>query len=166
MDIRSWPIDRIMQLPDCCFGRRWPVGVYATGFTANTYYDISEAGLGDRCVFWNLAIHGGGASTTVGNIAISLGDVLPATDAEFDALEPLFSDIGRRGADRRAIDIGGFGMFNHWPMRYPVMAQGRRLVGRIEITGADVAPTQAILTVASFPTEVPEWLISGPGRGL
>ncbi len=166
MDIRNWPIDKIMQLPDCCFGRRWLVGVYASDSLVATYYDISEAGLGDRCVVWQAAIIGGGGAVGVMNAALALGDVLPANDAQFDALEPLLSDLGRRGADRRAIDVGGFGMFMFFTMRLPVMAQGRRLVGRFEIETADPAPPQAILEVSSFPTEVPDWLISGQGRGL
>ena len=52
MDIRNWPMNRIMQLPDCCFSRRWPVGVSWLGEAVSVGYDISEAGLPERCVIW------------------------------------------------------------------------------------------------------------------
>ncbi len=166
MDIRSWPIDKIMQLPDCCFGRRWLVGVYSTDVALGTYYDISEAGLGDRCVVWNLMANAGTSTAGITEISIALGDVLPTTDAEFDALAPLFSDLGRRDADRRALVIGAFAIAINLTMKLPVMAQGRRLVGRFEVLGVEIATPQVIMEVSSFPTEVPDWLISGRGRGL
>ncbi|MBA7469582.1 hypothetical protein ES707_04864 [subsurface metagenome] len=163
MDIRSWPLDKIMQLPDCCFGRRWPVGVYAAEGGIGQYYDISEAGLGDRCVVWQVTYAGGGNWEGVSSIALALGDVLPAGIAEFDALQPLFSDLGKRGAVRRAVDIGSGGVVITLQMRLPVHAQGRRIVALIEITAAEATGPQAILVVSSIPTEVPEWLISGQG---
>lgn len=165
MNIRNWATDRIMQLPDCCFGRRWPVGVYAGAGTMGTHYDISEAGLGDKCVIWSLALITGGASTASHRISLAMGDVLPTTLAQFDAFEPLFSDLGMRGAARRSIYLGAFGIVVNLTMRQPVMAQGRRLVGLFEIVAADIVAPQAIIEVSSFPTEVPDWLISGQGRG-
>lgn len=165
MDIRNWPIDRIMQLPDCCFGRRWPVGVYATAVEIGTYYDISEAGLGDRCVVWQVSYISASSFGGAAIYALSLGDVLPVNDAQFDALDPIFSDVGRRIPARRGVDVGETGQIITLPLRYPVQAQGRRLVGRFEIISAPTTYAQMILVISSFPTEVPEWLISGQGRG-
>ncbi|GAI86378.1 unnamed protein product, partial [marine sediment metagenome] len=31
MDIRNWSLDQVMQLPDGCFGRRWPI-VFSESF--------------------------------------------------------------------------------------------------------------------------------------
>ncbi len=166
MDIRNWPIDRIMQLPDCCFGRRWPVGVYAGSNTTAEYYDISEAGLGDKCVIWSVHFISQGSATSLLRFSLALGDTLPTTPAQFDALEPLFSDLGRRDVTRRILDLGGFGVQINIPMRYPVMAQGRRIVMFLQIVGSDISQPFVILVISSFPTEVPEWLISGQGRGL
>lgn len=160
MDVSRWGLGRIMQLPDHCFGRRWPVGVYASTGGTGTYYDISEAGLGDRCVVWQASYWTGGEATARLLVSLSLGDVLPVTDAEFDALEPVFSDLGRIRLARRGIDLAGVGVFVSFLMRLPVMAQGRRLVGRFEVLASALAPPAAVLTVSSIPREVPDCLLS------
>ncbi|GAH71756.1 unnamed protein product [marine sediment metagenome] len=160
MDVRNWSMDQILMLPDHCFGRRWPVGVYADGVVANKYYDISEAGLGDRCVVWQAIFYTTGADTTGLRISLSLGDQMPADDAEFDALEPLFSDLGRLFEGRRFIDQGGGGQVISIPMRVPIQAQGRRLVGRFQIVWGSVMPPSAVIVVSSIPREVPDCLLS------
>lgn len=160
MDIRNWPMDRIMQLPDHCFGRQWPVAVHALSQGVGVYFDISEAGLGDKCVIWQAMYFVTGPFSSTTFVSLALGDVLPTTDAEFDALEPLFSDVGRRLAGRRVVDLAGLGLFVTIPMRLPVAAQGRRLVGRFQVVLEAVGPPAAILTVSSMPREVPDCLLS------
>ena len=132
-----------MQLPDNCFGRRWPVGVYTFEMSVGTYYDISEAGLGDRCVFWNLFGYAAGSTMGWTVFSFALGDQLPVNDAEFDALEPLFSDVGLLLPPRRELAVGGATGPVFLPMRLPVQAQGRRIVGRFDIQGASSAPPES-----------------------
>lgn len=160
MDVSRWGLDQLMMLPDHCFGRRWPVGVYSENTAADVYYDISEAGLGDRCVIWQAIVYHSGPDTTALNISLALGDQMPADDAEFDALEPLFSDLGRRFEGRRVIDQGSFMSLLSIPMRMPIQAQGRRLVGRFAIAWAPAIPPAVILVVSSVPREVPDCLLS------
>ncbi|GAH72945.1 unnamed protein product, partial [marine sediment metagenome] len=56
MDVRNWPADRIMQLPDHCFGRRWLVSVIGARSEIGPAFDISEAGLPEWTVIWNLTL--------------------------------------------------------------------------------------------------------------
>lgn len=54
MRIDNWPLDRIMRLPDWCFGRRWWVGCYV-GDTGGRYADyFVEEGLPDKFVVWGV----------------------------------------------------------------------------------------------------------------
>ncbi len=80
MDIRNWPLDRIMQLPDHCFGRRWPITLLTPVVQTVTYYDISEMALPEKCVIWELVFYGYGVlGGELTGWSFALGDVLPTT---------------------------------------------------------------------------------------
>ncbi|MBA7611089.1 hypothetical protein ES703_18305 [subsurface metagenome] len=160
MDIRDWPMDQIMQLPDCCFGRRWPIGVSVFGDEVTTYYDISELALPERCVIWKLNLSCPMYSTAIIYTSLALGDQLPVADAQFDAMEPLFRDIGALLAGRRVVNFNRMGGAIDVSMRMPVATNGRRLVGRFEWLAAAAAQVVVVLTVSSIPTEVPDCLLS------
>lgn len=157
---------RIMQLPDCCFGRRWPIGVAQEQEAVGAYYDISEFALPERCVVWGLYVWLPVYSTTAVEITLSLGDQLPTTDAQFDALEVLFRDIGFIVGGRRTIRSSRSPSVLTVPLRMPVTASGRRLVGRFA-WGASIANSvYTIIVVSSIPTEAPDWLLSDYHKSL
>lgn len=158
MDIRNWPIDRIMQLPDCCFGRRWPISVSMEQATKATYYDISEAGMPERCVIWSFVPWMSGYTAEFVDVSLALGDVLPANDAEFDANEVLFRDIGVIAGGRRRVTLSHNPGPLVLPLRLPIEATGRRLIGRFVWTATGGATILVILVISSIPTEVPDWL--------
>lgn len=166
MNIRSWPFDKIMQLPDCAFGRRWPVAVQNEVAEVGTFYDISELALPETCVIWNCSIWSPYYAIAGVIISLAIGDVLPTDDAQFDVYEPLFRDVGVITAGRRTIHIYRSPGMYAIPMRMPVEAMGRRLVGRFERASEVLTGAYVILTVSSIPKEVPDCLLSGQGRGL
>ncbi|GAH58066.1 unnamed protein product, partial [marine sediment metagenome] len=94
MDIRNWPMDRIMQLPDECFGRRFLVSCSLAYADAGSTFDISEIALPEACVLWSLNVAWYNEDTATHYIRLALGDQLPATVAMMDALEPLISGLG------------------------------------------------------------------------
>ncbi len=160
MDIRNWPLDRIMQLPDHCFGRRWPVGLGFTLATGAAEYDMAEGALPDRMVVWGVNITAEGSPTATNHIELAMGDRAPKTEAEVELLEKIFTGI-------KASD-GDFGQFEATPaggsmltnLRMPVASQGRRLVGQCKRhVGASVAAT-IIIIISSIPNEVPDCLFS------
>jgi len=161
MDVRDFPMDWIMQLPDHCFGRRWPVSVGWPLSAAGTFYDISESGLPERCVIWevllNVISHGTNGLVVVN---LALGDVLPTTAAEFQANEMLLRDFGWYNLAQFNITAGIGDQVSLRNLRVPVMAAGRRLIGRC-ISGAQGSDAFLSIVVSSMPTEVPDWLISG-----
>ncbi len=166
MDIRNWPVDRIMQLPDWCFGRRWPVGLQFTTPDANPVFDICEAALPEVCILWEVSLFVSGLPGITVGFTLALGDQLPADDAAFNVCELLFPGVespeGIRGEIEKLTDSGP----PAFQIRQPVATAGRRIVGRaIRILGEALA-AQAVIIVSSVPTEVPDWLISGPGRSL
>ncbi|MBA7549725.1 hypothetical protein ES705_42220 [subsurface metagenome] len=164
MDIRSWPMNQIMQLPDECFGRRFNVCVAVESDEPTGKGDISEIAFPDVCVIWNVTMWVHNADTTNREMRIGLGDQLPGVMADMDCYEPLIPGFGLQGIEPRYIfTVPGYSLVS-LPMRNPLNVQGRRLV--IVASGAVENPTlvQIVVEVSSIPTEVPDWLISGQGR--
>ncbi len=166
MDIRNWPIDRIMQLPDCCLSRRFLVSVSLDTKGGETLYDISELGLPDKTIVHEFVLI---ASGTVGgrvDVRLALADQLPTVTQEMDGLEPLFHGLGLQGAEPRRFVVGWTAMFRLSRLKMYVPAQGRRLVMEMIAEQEVIMSVCAAVTVSAIPTEVPDWLISGPGRSL
>ncbi len=160
MHINDWPMDKIMQLPDEAFGRRWLVGVSFTLSDANPVFDISEFSLPDVFVLWEVVTVAVGTFSESVHIGLSLGDVVPTSEIEFDALEIILGGIAARDAEKGEIEVLPFCPTNFRSIRQPVTANGRRLVGKaIRDLGAPVGAT-ANLTISSIPNEVPSWLCS------
>lgn len=166
MDIRNWPLDKVMQLPDCAFGRRWAVGLenYAEGIGVG--FDVSEASLPDKCVIWELAITCSGATLNEMQVSLALGEHLPADDAQFFGFTQLFKDIGTSLPPIRNIFLGANYELHLNQLRKPVESASRKLVGRFDCPIAQEAITQVFIVISSFPREVPDWLTSVQGKSL
>ena len=160
MDIRNWGLDKVMSLPDSMFGRKWPISVSSNIHTEGTDYDIAEIPLPDQAVIWHLSIQHEATLTASSIISLALGDVLPTTDAQFYAYEPVFSSLGTYLAGNRIFGMQGGSGGLKIPMRHPIRPQGRRLVGRFEIPGNYVGTQYAIIVISSLPKEVPDCLLS------
>ncbi len=158
MDIRDWPNGGIMQLPDCCFGRRWPVvfGGVITAPTSTVYY-ISELALPERCVLWELGVGSEGVTTKLRmltNYSFKVGDQLPATAAEFVAMEDMFPGCDEVLNGARIMRDGVVLR----RLRVPIASAGRRVVLRVGVPGDENTFFVVGLVFSSFPTEVPDWL--------
>ena len=160
MDIRNWPMDRIMQLPDHCFGQRWLTCVQATSAAIGPLFDISEFGFPEWTVIWNMSVWYVQPGDVYVGVALSLGDALPATDAEFIALDILFKDLGIVVAGIKALNMMAAGGQYSFPLRKLVHTMGRRLVGRFYMGATGLQYAHAVLTVSSIPKEVPDCLLS------
>ena len=160
MDIRHWGLNKIMQLPDCCFGRRFMVSCALDIGAAQREYDISEVALPETCVIWELVIDGSGSFGDRGIVRIALGDQLPTAVAMFNELDPLFMGLGLQGAEPRPLELNGGEVLSFRMLRMPVAAAGRRLV--IEgITGETITCRVFVgIVVSGVPKEVPDWLVS------
>lgn len=160
MNIRDWPIDRIMQLPDNCFGTRFLVSCTADGGDENHGWDISEIALPERCVVWEMQWFFDTIRYQVDFFRIVLGDILPASAAEVDALEPLFPGLGIQGASPRLITCLGYAENGIKTLRFPVMSKGRRLIIEVRRDAVGGGRMTVVIVVSSIPTEVPDCLVS------
>jgi len=165
MDIRGWGIGRIMQLPDFCFGRRYLVSCALDMEAAQRAWDISEVAFPDMAVIWEIGVGGMAGWQDAITVRLALGDRLPATVAEMNALDPLVFGLGLQGAEPRDIRVRGFGRGALLRLRTPVAAQGRRLVIEGETEEAIAGSVLVTVTVSGVPREVPDWVLLGGVSG-
>lgn len=160
MDIRSWPIDMIMQLPDCCLGRKFRVFVEAASPGDDEVWDISEVALPDKCILWGLSMLTYTTYTGYRDFRLALGDQLPTTEAQMNVLEPLIAGLGITEAEPRSITLCPGLNFEHYTMKQYLPAQGRRLVLGVRGFPLKITLIRASIEVSSVPTEVPDCLLS------
>ncbi len=166
MNISDWPLSRIMQLPDFCFGRRWLMSLTAVATTGAPAWDITELGLPELCVVWEFQLFIPRAGVLGHRWRLALGDVLPTSAAMFDVLEPLFPGFGIQGAEPRGIYQPYYTEFALRTLRYPIRAAGRRVIVELDPAGVGDSEVVISLVVSSIPKEVPGWLFSGMARSL
>lgn len=155
-----------MQLPDCCFGQKFVVSCDLNAPDGTSVWDISEVGLPDVCVIWEVNIFWYYAKLRGDFIRIALGDQLPTTVLMMEQLEPLINGYGRQGAGPRAIHGYVYVGQEQINMRKVVNAQGRRLVIQGTATVGGDMHVRVWTVVSSIPTEVPDWMVSEGVKSL
>lgn len=160
MNIRDWPLGQIMQLPDCCFGRRFVVSVSSFLTGPGTAWDISELAIPELSVLWELMVSGGDVTLVDCGIRLALGDQLPTTAAMMAAYSPLIPGLGVQGPEPRLIQCSPRLCIHLVNVRQPIEAMGRRLVLEHLSGPGEVLHVQVSMVVSSIPTEVPDCLIS------
>ncbi|MBA7627280.1 hypothetical protein ES703_34742 [subsurface metagenome] len=160
MNIRDWPLGRIMQLPESCFGRRFPIWVELHNTPGQLTWDISELAFPEVAVIHEFTIWASGVSGHSADIRLALGDQLPTTSAMMFALEPLFSGFGFAYIEPRASRIAATTQLLLSQLRMPISTSGRRLVFELSTGLGQTVACGVCLVVSSIPTEVPDCLLS------
>jgi len=159
MDISHWNMNQVMQLPDWCFGERWPVITSQRLEADTTTQWISEQSLPDAGVIWEVSLLG--AYGVGGDLyyQIALGDYKPATGAEFQAFEKVFP--GSYDSNQTAGQIFfGYQMARRVTMRKLMKPQGRRFAYLAHNAHATERMTLTLcVVVSSVPKEAPDWLV-------
>lgn len=158
MDISSWGIAQIMQLPDYCFGRRFLISCTVTGGDAAAAWDISEIALPERCVLWELRAFCDSTAADITSFRLALGDQLPVTTAIMDGLEPLINGLGAQGPGPRAILPSFEGKIQWDRLKQNIEPASRRLI--LEVTGASgKTPTVTVgIVVSGVPKSIPDMI--------
>lgn len=166
MDIGNWPINKIMQLPDWCFGRRWFIGLRVSAGGTAAAYAISEERMPERCVVWGMLASTipGTAGTTL-RFTLRLSEVVPVA-ATLLTMPRVFPGLCRPQS-----------MYEFWkpPIgtlwvnieRHVIEQPGKCMVAAVAMVGGTGTwEGQIAIQISSVPREVPDWLVSGPGKNL
>jgi len=162
----DWPMDRIMRLPDWCFGRRWWIGVYCGEVGGGVAYFISQEQLPDKFVVWGVLICTRSPSCLEAmRVTIRLGDHVPVNIADVIAMERLFKGISTPGiAYEFYTDSNGVDWIP--AERQLVESAGRRLAIASNGDQAIAYEMTVGVLISAMPKEVPDWLISVQGQNL
>lgn len=160
MRIEDWPMNRIMQLPDWCFGRRWPMSLSGQAPSTVGVYDITEAGLPEMCVLWEVnfttRIISDPANTVGFHCIIRMGHRIVTNLPDLYVLNELIPGYGYFIAGHRSWS----GDVNLRNLKIPIHSMGRRLVGYLVNDGAAGQVMQLTFVFSGVPKEVPDWLVS------
>lgn len=164
MNITSWPLDRIMTLPDWCFGRRWWIGTYCGEVGGGVAYFTCQEKLPDFFVVWGVFICCRCvAPVNPMRVTIRLGEHLIVSAADALTMDRLMKGMSTP-------DIVYEFYTSQWD---PFWMNSERLL--IESKGRDIQVmtngdqlTAYEMTVAvqisAMPKEVPDWLTSDQAR--
>ncbi len=160
MDIRDWSLDKIMQLPDCAFGRRWPMVVCRAILAAAEEFYLFRMALPEWTVFWELRVWCTIPATTGVRFGLALGQVAPADLAEFKGLEPVFPCIEDGSGQIGMLDISQYSPQGLATIRHPVKTASRRLIYYGQNPTAAAVIICLAVVISSVPREVPDWMCS------
>lgn len=160
MNVEKWPLEKIMQLPDCAFGRRFLVSCEVKGYGAAVKFDMAEIPFPDRMVIWQVSIEAYYMSDLESYIRLALGEQIVTSEAMFMLLDPLIYGYGYQGPEPRIISFfTNYGQTSLL-LRMPIETKGQRLLMMSSSEDTKHAKCRVSVVVSSIPKEVPEWLIS------
>lgn len=159
MDISSWPLSKIMQLPDSCFGARWWVGDYMGSTTGVVHYTAGEEALPHRFVVWGVLISARSpACLEALRLTIRLAGSKPSSVAGVITMRRLLNSISDEnilyefyvnpngttwiGSNRQLVEPSGG--------RLAYVSNGDQVIAYEMTVG---------VLISAVPTEAPDWLV-------
>lgn len=161
MDISKWSPDRIMALPDWCFGRRWWIGEYiGTNAGALVYFTIKDK-LPDWFVVWSMFVQGTDWTAGTGiNLTVKLAHLAADNDSFWNA-DRLFHQIATENMIYELF-LTVKGMFYLPYIRSLHESKNNRICGAFKIRNeTETCENQIAVLISSIPKEVPDWVVSG-----
>lgn len=161
MDISRWPLDRIMQLPDWCYGRRWWIGMYLGTQAAQTSYFLIPESVPDVFVLWDILFYTtGNTAATHANLSLRLCRQAP-TSTNLKTFKRLLHGI----ADPKQFydfHLPSVAVTHLGPMRNLIEARNDRIGGAVKLVGETADCENGIgFLISGIPREVPDWVVSG-----
>ena len=166
MDVKKWPLDEIMQLPDWCFGRRWWIGDYLGHTTGKAENRIGHEQLPDRFVVWGVLTSARSANCLEAlRLTLRLAQNLTAYTANVKAFDRLLKGISVPDIQYEFY-VPSNGVMWLPSERTIHVSKGRRLA--YTSNGDQVIQYEMTVGVliSSVPREVPDWVVLGLGGRL
>ena len=147
-----------MQLPDWCFGKRWPIMVSGSVGSGVTQFSLSGQTLPDKWVLWELDLTiWPSADVYTGRLfhtSIAMGEHIATTEVEFNAFESIVPGASYISAGRKTL-LGPFCARN---IKQNFIGNGRKICTRVRNVAGITTIYSVNLTISSIPKEVPDWL--------
>lgn len=161
MDISKWPLDKIMELPDWCFGKRWWVGVNMGTAAGEAAGWIIDESVPDVFVLWDVLIMSAVAEAqTRTDLTLRLSKQVPTT-ANVKKFRRLLRGLAQPTLFFE-IQLPKDVAMHLGPMRNLIEARNDKICGMIKRLNA-TGPQEAEIgfLISGIPREVPDWVVSG-----
>lgn len=166
MDIRDWPMGKIMQLPDHVFGPRYVIAATRKGSAGIPAFRMFRCALPEWTVIWEIHCGAITHATVRVSITLRLGDQTPVNQTVFAAMEPLMPCLECLNDNPSRIIVYPNGIWHVSRMKFPVHSMGRHIVSRHATDSGTALESTVALVISSIPKEVPDCLLSGTGKNL
>jgi len=159
MDISSWPLSKVMQLPDFVFGAQQCISQYiGTAAAVESYFRMGQE-LPPWFVVWSILVEAEKhtAATWV-NMSLRLGDAETAP-ANWKELDRLIRDKGSVG---QTYDwhLPAVGLKHITGLRELVDGKGRHITGLIKMANeTGTVESMVSVFITPIPREAPDWLV-------
>jgi len=160
-DVSKWPLDKIMQLPDWCFGQRWWVGTYIGTVAATVSYFFIEESVPDNFVLWDVLVAvNGHAAGTIAQVTFRLCHETPVS-GNIKTMRRLMTNMSCR-TETYDIHLPPQSVTHLGPMRNIIEAGNDQIGGAVKILTETATVENAVACLISgIPKEVPDWVVSG-----
>jgi len=158
VDISKWPLNKIMQLPDHCFGRRWWVGTYVgTAADATTYFAIEES-VPDKFILWDVLIATTGhTAAKQANVTLRLCSQAP-TAGNIKTFRRLMTNMSSR-IQMYDIYLPPVALSHLGPMRNFIEAGNDKIGGALKLPSETATCENAVACLISgIPREIPDFM--------
>jgi len=159
MNIKGWSANKVMQLPDWCFGSRWWVGEYMGGTSGVIEYKCGQEILPNKFVLWGILISARSPSCSEAlRLSIRLAGSAAASVAAAKLLEPLLKGISTTGI-LYELYVKPNGVTWIGCERQLVEPNSKRLS---LVSNGDQSNTYEMtvgILISAMPNEVPDWLV-------
>lgn len=160
IDIRNWPIDQIMQLPDEAFGQKWQIITNEQVAGGATDVWMASEKVPDTIVLWEIRVHGIRTSIPAGGFKFAIADQIPADEDAFDLGERIFKGSLDNTVEEGMINYGNPDSALVIPMRKHVVMGGKRFTVWFKNTAGNVNETTVMFLISSIPRSLGEWMLS------
>lgn len=158
MDVSQWPVGKLMQLPDWCFGTRWWVGEYMGSTGGLAYYRKGEETLPQKMVVWGVLLSCYSANCIVAiRATIRMGTSTPTSAEEMNLLDRVLKGISISTITYELF-VNQNGVTWIDAGRQLVEANGRSLVLLTNGDQSNAYEMTVGLLISTLPTEIPDWL--------
>lgn len=158
MRIDNWPWDRIMRLPDWCFGRRWWVGEYMGSTNGTVYYRLGDEQLPDKFVVWAVVINCRAPNYDRAlRLTIRLSTVIPSVTVDVRTMDRILKGISSPNIVYEFF-ANPNGMTRIECERQIIESNGRRLALVSNGDQVNDYRANAAIEISSVPREVPDWM--------
>lgn len=165
MNTTQWPCDKVLRLPDWCFGRRWLIGLKETLAGAGIAYHIMNNRLPDVCVLWEFEINCKSPANTGGIVVgVRLNSQVPVSDPTFQTGDRIFPNL-ESPSQNYQFRVSTGGPLSLTRLKMPIVTANRFLTFRIQEQDGLNMRVNVLFVISSLPKEVPDWVVSGMVQG-